>query len=118
MNIKNFLKPSIFKILVFVFIGIFYLYFAGEDACGAGLFFAFCYKAYGFPFLYLVTGQIDNASGYMKTLPLGDFFSKTGNFLFNPAVFLLDIVLIYLLACFITILFNKNKSNIEISNKQ
>lgn len=118
MNAKEFLKPSVFKVLAFVFIGIFYLYSAGEDACGAGLFFAFCYRAYGFPFLYLVTGQIDNASSYIKTLPLGEYFSKTGNFLFNPAVFLLDIALIYLLACLISILFNKNKSNIEIPNKQ
>lgn len=109
MNVKEFLKPNLLKILIFLFIGIFFLYFAGENACGAGFGFAFCYKAYGFPFLYLVTGQIDSASGYIKTLPFGSYFSKYGSFLFNPAAFVLDVVLIYLVACFISILFRKIK---------
>ena len=118
MNLKKFLKPSIFKILIFLFIAVASSYFGKENACGVSLFFAFCYNAYGFPFFYLVTGNIDSASGYIKTLPLGEFFSKLGNFLFNPPAFLLDLALIYILACLIAILFNKNKSNIEISNKQ
>ena len=104
MSLKKFIKLGIFKILVFLFIAVFYLYFARENACGVGLTFAFCYKAYGFPFSYIVTGNIDNASGYIMTLPLGDYFSKSGNFLFNPLALMLDISLIYLLACFVAML--------------
>ena len=109
MNIKEFIKPSIFKTLVFLLITILSLYFTRENACGVSLFFAFCYNAYGFPFLYIVTGQIDTASGYIKTLPLGNYFSQYGNFLFNIPAFLLDVVLIYLAACFIFVLFRKIK---------
>lgn len=105
MSIKELLKPTAPKALIFLFIAVFYLYFAGESACGIGFFFAFCYKAYGFPFLYVVAGDINTASGYIKTLPLGDYFSKFGKFLFNPLALILDIFLIYLLACFISTLF-------------
>ena len=101
MNVKEFLKPSILKILISLFIAVLYLYSAGESACGAGFFFAFCYKAYGFPFLYAVTGDINTASDYLKTLPLGGYFIKSWNFLFNPAAFLLDMVFIYLLSCLV-----------------
>jgi len=107
MNLKEFIKPSIFKIFIFLIIAVFYLYFAKEDACGAGLFFAFCYKAYGFPFSYLVTGNIDAASGHIKTLILGEYFSKSGNFLFNTLALLLDLALIYVLACFLDMLFDR-----------
>ena len=109
MNIKEFIKPSIFKILVFFVIAALSIYFTKESACGVSIFFAFCYKAYGFPFLYIVTGQVDTASGYIKTLPLGNYFSKFGNFLFNIPAFILDIILIYLAACFIFIVFRKMK---------
>ena len=88
---------------------IIFLYLAKENVCGAGLFFAFCYKAHGFPFLYIVTGNIDTAYGYLKTLALGSYFTKSGNFLFNIPAFILDAVLIYLLTCLISILFRKIK---------
>ncbi len=107
MSLKTFIKPSVFKIFIFVVIAVFYLYFAKEDVCGAGLFFAFCYQAYGFPFSYLITGDIDTASGHIKTLMLGDYFTKSGNFLFNTFALLLDLVLIYALACFLDMLFDR-----------
>lgn len=113
MNAKEFLKPNIFKILTFIFIGIFYLYFAGESVCGVSFLFAFCYKAYGFPFLYLITGDINDVSGYVKTLFLGKYFSKFGNLFFNLAALVLDIVLIYLLACLMSMIFNKKNVEIE-----
>ena len=109
MNFKKFLKPTVLKIFIFFFIGILFLYFAKENACGVGLFFAFCYKAYGFPFFYIATGDIDNASAYLKTLTFGGYFAKFNNFLFNVPAFLFDIVLIYLLACLISVLFRKTK---------
>ena len=114
MNIKEFIKPSILKILLFFAIAILSLYLTKENACGISVFFAFCYNAYGFPFFYAVTGQIDAASGYIKTLPLGSFFSKSGNFLFNAPSLILDAVLIYLLACLISISLEKLKLKINI----
>ena len=109
MNVKEFIKPGILKILIFLVIDVTSIYFTKENACGVSLFFAFCYKAYGFPFFYLVTGNIDSASGYLKTLPLGNYFSKFGNFLFNTPSFILDIILIYLAACLISFLFRRIK---------
>lgn len=108
MCIKE-LKPNALKIFVFLFIGILFLYFAGDDVCGISPFFAFCYKAYGFPLAYLVTGNVDSAFGHIKTLPLGDYFIKSGNFLFNIPAFISDIILIYILACLISALFEKKK---------
>ena len=110
MNVKEFFKPTILNILIFVFVAVFYLYFAGESACGASLYFAFCYKAYGFPFLYMVTGDIDSSLGYIKTLFLGEYFKKSGNILFNSAALIFDIALIYLLACFISLLIKNMKA--------
>ena len=110
MNAKEFFKPSILKISIFIFIVVIYLYFAGESGCGAGLGFSFCYKAHGFPFLYLVTGDVDSSFGYIKTLLLGTYFKKSGNSLFNPVALILDMFLIYLLACFISLLFKNMKS--------
>ena len=109
MSIKNFIKPSLVKILLFLIITISSLYFTRENACGISPFFAFCYKAYGFPLPYLVTGSVDSAFGHIKTLPLGEFFSKSGNFLFNVPAFVSDMILIYLLACSISALFKKIK---------
>lgn len=119
MNAKEFIKPTLLKILIFIFIGIFYLYFAKEDVCGAGFMFAFCYNAYGFPFSYMASGNIDAALGYLKTLFLGKFFIKSGNFLFNYATLFLDILLIYLLSCFISALVKDFKTKSEsIINQQ
>lgn len=115
MNIKELLKPNLAKILIFLFIGIFYLYFAKEDACGVWSIIAFCYKAYGFPFSYAVSGDIDITSGYIKTLFLGQYFSKYGNFLFNPATLMVDIFFIYILACFISMLIKKSDKPQKIS---
>lgn len=109
MDVKKFMKPDVSKALIFLFIAVFYLYFAMESACGVSLFFAFCYKAYGFPFLYMVAGDINTALGYIKTLPLGNYFSKFGNFLFNPFALILDLILIYLMACFMSMLFTFRK---------
>ncbi len=107
MNLKKFLKPTIFKILVFLFIGVFYLYFAQEDTCAASFYFSFCFNEHGFPFSYIVTGEIDNAMEPVKALFLGDYFKKYDGILFNPAAFILDLILIYLLASFITLLISK-----------
>ena len=110
MNAKEFLKPNFLKILVFLFVGIFYIYFAKESVCGAGLFFAFCYNAYGFPFSYLITGNFDAAAGHIETLAFGGFFSRMGNYLFNPFAMLLNLVLVYLLSCFMANLFKYQNS--------
>lgn len=110
MNIKEFFRPNIPKILIFLFAALAFLYFAKEDVCGAGFIFAFCYKAYGFPFDYIVTGNVDAAFGHIKTLPFGQYFYKSGNFLLNPAALLVDVLLVYLLACFIASLFRTLKS--------
>ena len=109
MNIKEFLKPGILKVLIFLLIAVLFLYFVKEDACGVSIFFAFCYNAYGFPLPYLVAGNIESALGHIKTLPLGDNFAKYGNFLFNPAALLWDLALIYLLSCFMFMLFKNMK---------
>lgn len=109
MNFKEFLKPTVLKIFLFLVFVAFFVFIAKEDACGVGLFFAFCYKAYGFPLFYIVTGQIDEASAYLKTLTFGGYFAKFNTFLFNVPAFLFDIVLIYLLACLIYILLRKIK---------
>ena len=107
MNLKEFIKPTTLKILIFLIIGVLYLYFAGESVCGASFAFTFCYKAYGFPFSYIVTGNIDTASGYIKTLFLGKYFSNSGNILFNPAALILNLILIYISTCFAPMLFKK-----------
>lgn len=104
MDIKKFLRPALLKIFIFACIAVFYLYFAKEEVCGAGLMFSFCYKAYGFPFPYLVSGGVDAASGVLKTSFLGEFFEKSGNFLINYAALFLDILLIYLASCLIYLL--------------
>ena len=118
MSIKELIKPSVFKILVFLVIAVASVYFTKENACGASLFFAFCYKAYGFPFLYIITGQIDTAAGYINTLPLGSYFSKYGNVLFNIPAFLSDIISIYLLACFADLLLSKINIKHKIAIKK
>ncbi|MBI2650681.1 hypothetical protein HYX04_05230 [Candidatus Woesearchaeota archaeon] len=113
MRIKELLKPSILKISVFLFIGIVYLYLAKESICAASLFFAFCYNAYGFPFSYLISGNIDAAAGHIKTLFLGDYFGKHGSVLLNPFALFLNLVVIYLLSCFIEYLLMNTKMSIK-----
>ena len=110
MKIKEFLKPNILNIGIFVLIGIFYLFLAGQKTCGAGYSFDFCYKTTGFPLQYILTGDINSASALIKEIPLGSYFIKSGNALLNPAAFALDVVFIYLLSCFISFLFR----NMEI----
>ncbi len=105
MRLGKFLKPTILKITVFLFIGIIYLYLAAESVCGAGLTFVICYKAYGFPFQYLATGDVDSAMNVINSSPLGGYFNKLGNFLFNSISLVLDLTLIYLLSCLISFIF-------------
>lgn len=109
MNVKEFIKPGAFKIFVFLLIGVFYLYFTMEDVCAFGLFFAFCYKAYGFPFSYIVIGDIDSAFGHIKTMPFGAYFVKSGNYFLNLVALALDLALIYLLACVMAMIFSNAK---------
>ncbi|MBI3034860.1 hypothetical protein HYY71_00920 [Candidatus Woesearchaeota archaeon] len=109
MNVKEFLKPSGLKILIFLFIGIVYSYFAKESVCAVSFFFAFCYNAHGFPFQYMITGGIEGASSNANKFFLGEYFGRFGGFLFNPVAFALNLVLVYLLACFISILFKNMK---------
>lgn len=113
MIIKEFLKPTFLKIAVFLFMAVIFLYLAKEDVCGAGFFFAFCYKAYGFPLSYVVAGNIDTAFGHIKTLFLGKYFVKYGNLLVNPEALILNIASIYLFACLIdfAIFHSKKKPN-------
>ena len=106
MNTKDFFKPNIFKILVFLFISLFYLYFAGETGCGAGFGFTLCYKAYGFPFFYAMTGDYSIIQSYTGTLFLGKYFLKYGSLNFNALALLFDAILIYILACMIGSLMN------------
>jgi len=108
---KNFLKPTVFKAAIFLFVGILYIYFARENVSAAGFGFAFFYTAYGFPFQYLITGNINNISGIVRDLFLGNHFSRHGNFLFNPLAFALDIILIYLFSCFMGVLLGKMKAS-------
>jgi len=116
MNLKKFLKPTILKMLIFLFIGILFLYFAKESVSAAGFGFAFFYESYGFPSAYLITGNIDSASGHIRTLFLGNFFGKYGNFLFNPWALAIDIILIYLLACLFALLLKYTKKPMLIQN--
>jgi len=109
MNVKVLLKPSVLKIVIFSILGIIFLYLASEKACAAGLSFSFCYKAYGFPFHYIATGDVDIAHGYLKTITLGRYFSKYGKFLFNGVALAIDIILIYLIACFVSLPFKNMK---------
>ena len=108
MGIKDFLKPTIFKISIFIFFGVVFLY-AKESVSAIGFSFAIFYNAYGFPFQHLITGDIDSLSGIINTLFLGNFFTRYGSFLFNPTAFAVDIILIYLLACFMAVLFRNMK---------
>jgi len=101
MNIKQFIKPNIFKIFVFLPMAFIFLYLAKEDICGAGFLFAFCYRSYGFPFSYMATGNVDAALGHIKTLFLGEHFNKLDNVLINPIALLFDLAFIYLLSCII-----------------
>lgn len=110
MNIKNFLKPDIFKALIFLFMCIFYLYFANDKVSAAGFSFAIFYSAYGFPFQYLIIGDIGKTSGIVNNLFLGNYFIKFNNFLFNPLALALNIILIYLLACLMAIPLKNKKS--------
>ena len=115
MDIKEFLKPTSLKVSIFLFIGVIFLYLVKENICAVGGFlFAFCYNVYGFPFSYLITGDIDVvAQGHVKTLFLGGDFVKYWNTLFNVVSFLLDILLIYAFACIISIIYNKPKKLIK-----
>ena len=108
MRIKQLLKPTLLKILIFLFLAVFFLYFAKEDVCAVSLFFAVCYNAYGFPLSYLITGNIDGAAR-IQTLFLEKYFTKTDNFLLNPLTLLLDLIFMYMLACLIAMLINKTK---------
>ena len=110
MNAKDFFKPSFFKIAVFAFFSVIFLYLAKETVSAIGLSFAIFYSAYGFPFQYLITGDIGSLSGIINAIFLGNYFGKYGNFLFNPFAFLLDIVLIYSLSCFISFILRKKKN--------
>lgn len=110
MDIREFLKPTLFKFLIFLIVSIFYLYFANESICGVGFSFAFCYNSYGFPLAYLISGDLDNSMGHIQTLPFAKFFYKSGGFLFRPTTLLIDILLVYLLACFMALLFRIQKS--------
>ncbi|MEK6946132.1 MAG: hypothetical protein AABX32_00845 [Nanoarchaeota archaeon] len=111
MNVKNFLKPTFLKAIIFLFVGVVYLYFAKESVSAAGLSFAFFYTAYGFPFQYLITGDVGKISSIVRELFLGNYFGEYGNFLFNPVAFALDIILIYLFSCFMGVLFEKMKAS-------
>ena len=111
MNIKNFLRPTFLKAITFLFVGVVYLYFARESVSAAGLSFAFFYTAYGFPFQYLIIGDIGKISSIVGELFLGNYFSKYGNFLFNPFAFALDLILIYLFSCFMGVFFEKMNSS-------
>jgi len=114
MKVKEFLKPNLFKLLVFLFIGVIYIYFAREETCAFGGFlFSFCYRTYGFPFFYLATGDVDISTEYIKTLFLGEHFNKYGNVMFNVVALLADITLIYILSCFISVLFK----NMQLESK-
>ena len=117
MNIKNFFKPTLSKLLIFVFIAVFYLFFASETTCGASLFFSFCYKAHGFPFSYFMTGDVDWLDKTPNALFLGKYFGKSGNALFNAPALAIDILLIYLLSCFLGLFINVKKLKRD-SNKK
>lgn len=107
MKLNKFLKPTILKIAIFLFVGIVYLYLSTESVCGAGLTFVICYKAYGFPFQYLVAGDINSAIDIIKSSPLGNYFNKFEDFLLNPLSLILDLALIYLASCTISFIFEK-----------
>ena len=109
MNLKEFLRPTVFKMSAFLLIGSIYLYFAKEDVCAVSFYFGFCYRAYGFPFQYIVTGDIAGASSQITALPFSSYFTKYGSFLLNVPALVLDVILIYLMSCFISILFRKMK---------
>ena len=109
MKIKRFFKPSILKISIAISTSILYLYFAKETSCGVGFSYVLCYSLYGIPFPYLTTGGIGIASEEIKELFLGKFFQQYGNFLFNPATLVLDLVFIYLLSCILSLLFKGMK---------
>ena len=111
IGIKNFLKPTFFKIFVFISVGIVYLYLAKESVSAAGFNFAFYYNAYGFPLQYFITGDTDKIQSMMKDLFLGEYFIKYGNVLLNPAALILNVILIYIFSCLMAILFNKFNAN-------
>ncbi len=113
MNLKNTLKPNIPKILLFLFLGMIFLYFVNESVCGVFLFFSFCYKTYGFPFSYILNGNTEVAYGQLKTEFLGRFFIKSGNFLLNPASLMLDLAFAYLFSCIAAEIFKYAKSKIH-----
>ena len=113
IKISDILKPNIPKILVFLSLGIALLYFVKEDICGVFLFFGFCYKAYGFPLLYILSGNIEVAAGQAKTVFLGKYFIKSGNLLFNPAALILDLALTYLFSCLAVVFFNYLKKSLR-----
>jgi len=101
IKIKEFFRLTKTKIVLMSVIGVISLYGVREVTCGASFFFTFCYKAFGFPFKYLVTGDINVDAGYLRTLALGAGFVGYGNFLFNLISFFINILSIYLAACFI-----------------
>ena len=103
---------------MFLLLGIALLYFVNEGVCGVFLFYSFCYKSYGFPFPYILNGNIEVAAGQMKTVFLGSFFIKSGNFLFNPAALMLDLALIYLLSCIAAALFSYALEKITFFRKK
>ncbi|MBI1936046.1 hypothetical protein HYS31_06415 [Candidatus Woesearchaeota archaeon] len=117
MGIRKFIKPSIMKLLTFMIISFFYLYIVAESICAVGFFFQFCYKAYGFPFPYLVTGDVDNSSGHIKTFFLGNHFAKFGSFMLNPITAAFDVILIYLLSCLVSTLLKGMRDSMRLKRK-
>ena len=107
MNFKKILKPSIPQLLAFLLLGAIFLYFVNESVCGVFLIYPFCYKAYGFPFSYILNGNTEVAAGHLKTEFLGTFFTKYGSFLFNPVSLTLDLALAYMLSCIAAEAFKK-----------
>ncbi|MBI4452517.1 hypothetical protein HY637_03745 [Candidatus Woesearchaeota archaeon] len=103
-KVKEFLKPTILKMVIFIIANAFIFYLSKESVCGVIFYFPFCYNAYGLPLSYAISGDIETAAGHIKTLPLGNYYSKAGSFLLNPSAFVFDMLFAYLAACLIAML--------------
>ncbi len=117
MKLKNFFKPTILKLIIFLMLAISTFYIFDERTCGASFFFSFCYTASGFPIFYIVRGDIAAVGSYTESLLLDKFFTNYGNFIFNWISFAIDMAAIYVISCSLCILlakildrFNLNKT--------
>lgn len=114
-KLQNFaLKPGKIQIIVSAFLVLFFSFYVKEGVCAASLFFGYCVDEHGFPFADLISGDIETVpKEILQEKVLGQFFSKTGSFLFNPPAFLANAAIYYIFVSLLFFLASPRKKDVQ-----